>query len=104
MLQADCVDNAEGVEPTLDEPTTVSQGAAREQHSVSAATSSQSCGSPATSSQSCVSPATSSQSCVSPATSSQSYVSSEKSSTHTSVQRERRYPDRIRNAPKRLDV
>ena len=116
MLQAHSVDNTGGVEPTLDEPATVSQGAAREQKSVSPATSSQSCVSPATPSQSCVSPATSSQSCVSPATPSQSCVSPatpsqscvsyKKSSTHTSVrrERERRYADRIRKAPKRLDV
>ena len=50
LLQAHSVDNAEGVEPTLDEPTTVSQAAAREQQSVSPATTSQSCVSPATSS------------------------------------------------------
>ena len=42
LLHAHSVDNAEGVEPTLDEPTTVPQGAAREQNSVSPATSSQS--------------------------------------------------------------
>ena len=35
MLQAHSVDNTGGVEPTLDEPATVSQGAAREQKSVS---------------------------------------------------------------------
>ena len=57
MLQAHYVDNATGVEPTLDEPTNVLQGAAREQQSVSPATTSQSCVSPATTSQSCVSPA-----------------------------------------------
>ena len=35
LLQAHYVDNAAGVEPTLDEPTNVLQGAAREQQSVS---------------------------------------------------------------------
>ena len=47
LLQAHSVDNAEGAEPTLDEPTTVLQSAAREQESVSSATTSQSCVSPA---------------------------------------------------------
>ena len=110
---ADPVLDAECVEPTLDE-STVSQDAAREQTSVFPEKSSQLCLSPEKSSQlrvlpekssqSCVSPEKSSQSCVSPEKSSQSCVSPEKPSTHTSVQRERRYPDRIRKAPKRLDV
>ena len=39
---------------------------------------------------------------VSPAKSSQLRLSPEKSSTHTSVQRERRYPERIRKPPRRL--
>ena len=90
---ADPVLDAECVEPTLDE-STVSQDAAREQTSVFPEKSSQLCLLPEKSSKSCVSPEKSSQSCVSP----------EKPSTHTSVQRERRYPDRIRKAPKRLDV
>ena len=110
---ADPVLDAECVEPTLDE-STVSQDAAREQTSVFPEKSSQLCLSPEKSSQlralpekssqSCVSPEESLQSCVSPEKSSQSCVSPEKPSTHTSVQRERRYPDRIRKAPKRLDV
>ena len=55
-------------------------------------------------SQSRVSPEKSSQSCVSSEKPSQLRVSPDNSSTHTSVQRERRYPDRFRKAPKRLDV
>ena len=100
---ADPVLDAEGVEPTLDE-SNVSQDAAREQTSVFPEKSSQLCLSPEKSSQLRVLPEKSSQSCVSPEKSSQSCVSPEKSSTHTWVQRERRYPDRIRKAPKRLDV
>ena len=117
LLQAHSVDNATGVEPTLDEPTNVLQGAAREQQSVSPATTSQSCVSPATTSQSCVSPATTSQSCVSTATTSQSCVSpaatspscvSPATSSPSCVSYEksmqRRYPNRVRKPPRRLDV
>ena len=107
LLQAHSVDNATGVEPTLDEPTNVLQGAAREQQSVSLATTSQSCVSPAKTSQSCVSPATTSQSCVSTATTSQSCVSpatSSPSCVSYEKSMQRRYPDRVRQPPRRLDV
>ena len=58
---ADPVLDTEGVEPTLDEPTTVSQGAAREQTSLSPEKLSQLHLYPDISPQSCMSPEKSSQ-------------------------------------------
>ena len=107
ILQAHSVDNATGVEPTIDEPTNVLQDAAREQQSVSPATTSQSCVCPATTSQSCVSTAATSQSCVSPAATSPSCVSpatSSPSCVSYEKSMQRRYPDRVRKPPRRLDV
>ena len=68
---ADPVLDTEGVEPTLDEPTTVSQGAAREHTSLSPDKLSQLHLYPEKSPQSCMSPEKSPQSCMSPEKSSQ---------------------------------